>query len=295
MNRVVIAILMMTVSAGRYRAQRDAPGSAVGAQRIGPPTLTDILQKTGEAVQRYTDGVVSISCTETARQEELEGDLRTVKKKPTELVYDFIVLQQQPAGAIKESRQLKLLDGKPATKDAKPPAPDPTAYTTALSFLLPQNRAKYVFSYAGTGHVDGHEALLLDFAPAMPEHPEVTWQGNLFRLHFQSKGRVFIDPARYDVLRIDMHLTEPFEFDSSRATRRKGPFVTIGPSQKFRVELWDVTIRFGPASFPDPEQILLLPQSAESVRVIQGSRVPRLRTTHSFTNYRRFIGDIKIQ
>lgn len=255
-----------------------ASSVVVSAQRIETSTLTDILQKTGQRVRQCTDGVVSVACSETARQEKLDDDLKTVKKKPTDLVYDFIVLRQPPGDAIKELRELKLLDGTPATKDAKLPTPDPTAYTTALSILLSQNRPKYVFSLAGTGNIDGHEALFVDFSPAVREHPEVTWQGDLFRLHFQSKGCVFIDPATYDVLRIDTHLTEPFEFDSSRANRRSWPFVTFGSSRKFKVELWDVTVRFGPISFLDPEQTLLLPQSAESIRVI---RKPQSRTVAS--------------
>jgi hypothetical protein len=187
-----------------------------------------------------------------------------------------------------------LIDGKPAKKNAGAPSPDPTAYTTSLLFLLPKNQPSYTFSYVGEADWQGRKALVVDFTPVKREPPEVTWKGGFFRANFQRQGRLWIDPISYDVLQLDAHLVGPFEFKSPR-TVRKGPFFVFGASRKFKIEKWDLTIRFRPTPFQDPEQTLLLPETAETVRVIHGSRVPRLRTTHSFTNYKRFTGEIKIQ
>lgn len=108
--------------------------------------LTNILEQVGERVQQYFGGMLSIVCTEVARQQELQPDLLTPKGKPRELVYDFMIVRQpsptnQPEPHIRELRTLKLINGKPAKKRDRAPYPDPwSAYTTSLLFLLPNHR-----------------------------------------------------------------------------------------------------------------------------------------------------------
>jgi hypothetical protein len=82
-----------------------------------------------------------------------------------------------------------------------------------------------------------------------------------------STARIWIDAITYDILRLEM---------------REKPLET--------------TVRFQPVPFDNPDQTLLLPVSAEITRRINPrdtkSRV--VRTTHSFTNFKRFTGDVKI-
>jgi hypothetical protein len=47
--------------------------------------------------------------------------------------------------------------------------------------------------------------------------------------------------------------------------------------------------------FSDPDQVLLLPESRESVTVIEGARTPRFRALTNYSNYRRFVGEIKLR
>jgi hypothetical protein len=191
-------------------------------------------------------------------------------------------------------RELKLMNGKPTPKKPRSSFPDPTAYTTSIVMLLPENQPHFIFSDAGRADLDGRDVLIVDFAPAKLQAPYVKWNGPFFSFRFQTKGRIWIDPATYDVLRIDTHMIEPFEIKSPAVIRR-GIFIAFGPRRKFRIESWEVTIRFSRASFPDIPEPIVLPESAESLRVIQGSRVPRLRTTHSFKDYRRFTSEIKFR
>src|SRR5207253_2869516 len=127
--------------------------------------LVDILQKTGVRVQQYSDNLLSVACTEVTRLQELEPDMKTAKKKPTELVYDFMIERPQGSLRISERRELKLLDGKSVKPGTRPPnlIGNLTAYTTSLLFLLPRSQANYIFSYAGTAELDGHEALIVDY------------------------------------------------------------------------------------------------------------------------------------
>lgn len=52
--------------------------------------------------------------------------------------------------------------------------------------------------------------------------------------------------------------------------------------------------RYLAVRFDNPDQTLLLPESVETLRVIEGSSVPRLATTQKNSNFKRFTGSIKI-
>jgi hypothetical protein len=254
--------------------------------------LAEILQKAGERVQGYSEAVLSVVCKETSRRQELESDLKTTRKA-TERTYDLTIVHPQ-GRSIVERRELKSIDGKAAKTGEPPDRSDPPAYLASLLVLLPQSQSQYAFSFAGTGDLDGRESFILDYVPATRIPPNVTWKDGQFMVRSQSKGRIWIDPGTYDVLRIDTHLIESFEFKSPPITKRKGPFVAFGPGHRFKLERSDFSIRFGPTHFQEPEQTLLLPASVEILSVFEGSRVPRLRTTHSFTDYKRFTSDIMI-
>jgi hypothetical protein len=269
--------------------------AANGFCQSPPVQLAEVLQRAGARVQRYTGNILSVVCTEVTKQQELESDLKTAKNKPADLVYDFIILPpERPGLSIREMRELKLVNGKPAQKKTRASFPDGTAYTTSIVMLLPENQTRYTFSDAGKADLDGREVLIVDFMPAKLEASIVKWNGPFFSFRFQTKGRIWIDPSTYDVLRMDTHMIEPFEIKSPTVIR-KGGFVRFGPRRKFRIESWDVSIRFRATSLQDLTEPIVLPETAESLRIIQGSRIPRLRTTHSFKDYRRFTSEIKLR
>src|SRR5262245_29851242 len=134
---VVLSLLTILMTVGGF-AQGQSSTSADGDARN---RLADILQKAGERVQRYTEEIMSVVCTEVTRQQELQTDMKTPKNKPTELTYDFITTRGSSGFGIRELRELKSINGKPAEKNAQPAIPAATAYTTALSVLLPTARA----------------------------------------------------------------------------------------------------------------------------------------------------------
>jgi hypothetical protein len=49
-----------------------------------------------------------------------------------------------------------------------------------------------------------------------------------------------------------------------------------------------------PMTFEDPDETLMLPARIESMTVVRHSGVPRLRTTQTYENYRRFVTDSPI-
>ena len=47
-------------------------------------------------------------------------------------------------------------------------------------------------------------------------------------------------------------------------------------------------------TFENPDETLMLPARIESTTIVRNSGVPRLRTTQTYTNYRRFVTDSRI-
>jgi hypothetical protein len=111
----VSMLIVLRVAAGFAQSRQSQ--SEVPAP---PVPLAEILEKADDRVQQYTTNVQRVACTELTRQLEVEPDLKTVKKKPIELVYDLIIIPGTGFG-IREQRELKLIDGKPVAKNAQPP------------------------------------------------------------------------------------------------------------------------------------------------------------------------------
>ncbi len=105
-----------------------------------------------------------------------------------------------------------------------------------------------------------------------------------FSLDGGMRGRVWIDPVTYDVLRLDQRLAGLVEIPLPRPWQRRS-----SGDGRWTMERWDSSIRFKPVSFTDPDETLILPVSISSLRVTRGSGTPRLRTTTSYTSYQRFL------
>jgi hypothetical protein len=163
--------------------------------------------------------------------------------------------------------------------DPKPVSPEP------LAFLLPEHRSDYAFTFAGPGRTDGRTGLMLDYKAASRKPPEIVWHDECVSVDLpgQTRGRVWIDQATGDVLRLDEHLIGLFEFPVPRQHLRHGDVTSM------IIERADSSIRYKPVVFHDPEETLMLPASIDSFTVIRNAGVPRLRMTQEFTNYRRFI------
>jgi hypothetical protein len=93
-------------------------------------------------------------------------------------------------------------------------------------------------------------------------------------------GRIWVDPDTYDVLRFDWH-SDPFEFERPRGRDKI-------------VYQRDMTVRFKSMTFMNPDQTLLVPESTETVITFKGAKTPISRVIQSFSNYKRFTGDIQI-
>jgi hypothetical protein len=300
-ERIALLTLALTLTCATATAQEALPAerpAAETARTADDERLARVLDLAGRGVECYFGGMFSITYTETLRAQELKEDL-TPKGRAKEWVFENIVVPRRSASGqelyAEAIRRLKSINGKPVRgKDAviKPgKCGGPTAgYSLPLGFLLPQHRGQHVFSHEGEEVYDGRRSHVVRVAPRERFEPSVGWKGNCFYAGFTHEWRVWIDAETYDVLRLDARLVEGFEFESPRAFNA-GLF-RIGPSRTLRYERSEGTTRFRRVRFTNPEQTLLLPVSAERLTVIRGAL--RARVTQTFTDYRRFVSDVKI-
>jgi hypothetical protein len=253
----------------------------------GPDELARTLADLAERTQRYSDRFVSIICTETASQQELRFNLTPVGK-PRVTVNELSVTRD-PRRAHEDgflvARTLKAVNGRPARSHQEPGCTDPkTGTPEPLGFLLEANQRRYRFEFPPVGErPDGARAL--DFVEAPPRRVRVTWKGNCFNADGGGhEGRLWFDPATFDVLQIDVRLSKPFLVPMQH-------FAGLHPA--IRVERWESTTRFARVNFSQPDETVLLPESIETLTVFRGAA--SLRVNQKLSDFRRFLAESSIR
>jgi len=257
------------------------------------PGLADLLARVGERVDDYYGRARSIICTEKVTVQAIRGDM-TPEGFARILEYELRVEWQPSAYGVQEAtavRQLRRINGRTARPDAEPQCLDPPSISPEpLAFLMPGRRDDYLFSLRGMGRDRNRPALLLDYRSRTEDRPEVTWTDECARVSLPgwTKGQVWVDPATYEVLRIDEGLTKSFDY--------KVPYerVRLGMGEYWVLERLDSSVRYRPVVFHDPDETVLLPESIDSLVVFRGPGVTGHRTTQTFSDYRRFITGTRI-
>jgi hypothetical protein len=269
-----------------------------GAAGQSPAVSRDVaswMARVGERIGAYYTRAQSVICEETVRLEPLGHDLMTDGSHIRVLVYELRVAWdgtsdgQDGSGAPAATvlRQLLTVDGRPPKPGFEPGCMDPKAVSPEpLGMLLPHRQPDFVFSWRGPGRERGRASVTLDYKSARIQPPNIVWKENCVSIDLpgRTRGRIWLDQATGDVLRLDEELTGQYEVVVPREQARKP-----GVAPSFTVERADSSIAYRPVTFSDPEEIVMLPESIVSLQIIRNSGVPRLRTTQRFSKYRRFI------
>jgi hypothetical protein len=163
---------------------------------------------------------------------------------------------------------------------------DPKAESSEpLSMFLPDSQPDYIFTGAGRGKVNGRPAMMIDYRSRQVGRISTTRKDDCFSIELpgRTRGRVWVDEDTAEVLRLDERLTGVFDVELPPDPKRHEPSSTLV------VERLDSSIVYRRVTFSDPDESLMLPASKETVSVIRNAGTPRMRTTQSFRNYRRFI------
>jgi hypothetical protein len=273
-----------------------ACGCSVSAAPQAPPDVETLIRLVGERVAEYHHRVQNVMCVERSTVQPIqpnlwpEGFSRTVESE--------LRVEPGPDGDARSTprliREVRRINGRaPRERDQKDRAgctdPNPLS-PEPLAFLLSAHRDEYRFTSLRSGKENDRAALVIDFLSAnRTSRPELIederghddcfdWSGPL-----PTRGRVWVDAATHDVLRVDRRIDGPADVRVSRELQRRHNFPPW-----MVLERDDQTMRFRPVAFRDPDEVMLLPASSESLTVLRGG-LQSIRRTETFTSYRRFL------
>jgi hypothetical protein len=262
----------------------------------GTSDLSTLLARVGQRVEQYYGRAQSIMCEETVRLEQLGHDLLWDGSHVRRLAYELRVAWSGAStdGKTPEAtvlRQLISVNGRPPREGDEPGCMDPKPVSPEpLAMLLPGQRGDYRFSAAGTRRTRAGSTVMLDFTSMASRPPEIQWKGDCVSVDLPGRwrGRVWLDGATADVLRLDEQLIGMFDLPTPRHQVRRGA------SPSMTIERVNSSIRYRQVEFADPNETLILPESIVTVQVIRESGSPRLRIVQTFSNYRRFVTDARV-
>jgi hypothetical protein len=267
-----------------------------------PRDIGTVVAQVGERVAAYYQRAQQLVCTERSTvipidaHWSMQGFARSVE---SELRVEIDVADGTALPQARVTREIRRVNGRePRDRDQKdrsgctdpaPLSPEP------LAFLLPGSRDGYRFTSLRDGRERDRAALVIDFASARrssrlelieDEHGHddcFDWKGPV-----AMGGRVWVDAATHDVLRVERHIAGPTDVRVPAKLERKyqfGPWLTIDRD--------DLVMRYKEVAFTDPDEVLLLPESIESVTVVR-TGLQSTRRTQVYSDYRRFLTDSRI-
>jgi hypothetical protein len=156
--------------------------------------------------------------------------------------------------------------------------------------LLEAERDEYTFSWAGRGQIDKRDALMIDFREKAPlevvdvKQLEDNEDCISYTVTGGMRGRLWIDAETSDVLRLDQRLSGQVEVKLPKKAARRN-----GAADRWTIERFDSSMRFKRVTFDEPQEVLVLPVSTVRTNVTRGSGQPRVRTTTTYSGYKRFL------
>jgi hypothetical protein len=275
---------------------------SMSAAPQAPPDIESLMMRIGERVAGYlrqTQRVIFIesSTVQPIRSNYMpEGFARTVE---SELRIEPDTLEGSLLPGAKVVRDILRINGKPPRerdKHARAGCTDPNPLSPEpLAFLLPAHQPEYRFTAVRDGKDNGRAALMIDFMSAnRTSRAELVederghddcfdWSGPL-----ATRGRLWVDPKTHDVLRVERRLDGLVDVRVPVTLQRRHGF-----GATVVLERDDLTMRYKTVKFSDPEEIIQLPASIESITVIR-SDLQSVRRIDTFSEYRRFLGSGRI-
>ena len=270
--------------------------AAPAAQQAAPPDVQDTIVRVGRRVAEWYSRAQSIVSLETVVITPLGFDMSPAlpaRRLGYELRVAWDPVTAGPGTFPEPSilRQILTVNGRAARDTDEPGCMDPKPVTPEpLMMLLPEQRDDFAFTFAGTGRVDGRPVLMFDYKGVAAGTPDVAWTEECVSVSLpgRSRGRIWVDAATHDVLRLDEHLVGMFEFNVPREHQRRGA------TRSMVVERADSSIRYRRVEFTDPPDTLILPSEVETITVIRGGGTQRTRISQRFSGYRRFLADARV-
>jgi hypothetical protein len=266
------------------------------------PDVHTLMMHVGSRVADYYRRAQSVVCIERSTVQpiqtnwSIDGFARTVE---SELRVEAEGDDGDGLPSAKVIRDIRRINGRaPRERDKKDRAsctdPNPLS-PEPLAFLLPSRRDEYRFTALRDGKEKDRAALIVDFESTNRKskaeliedergHDDCfDWSGQI-----ATRGRIWVDATTYDVLRVDRRLEGPVDVRVPRSLQRKyhfAPWVVL--------ERDDLSMRYTTVAFRNPDEVMLLPESIESLTLIR-SGLQSIRRTDTYSDYRRFLTEGRV-
>ena len=269
----------------------------VSAAPSPPADLDAIVERVGARVADYCRHAANLICVERSTVQPLQrnwtpdGMARIVESELRVEAGASDGSGVPDAMFVRDVRRVNGREPRERDKTARAGCTDPNPLSPEpLAFLLPAHRRDYRFTAIHEGRDKTRAALVIDFMTAnRTSKPELVederkhddcfdWTGPL-----ATKGRLWVDAETFEVLRVERWLEGPVEIRVPWALQRRYNF-----DGWVVLERDDQTIRYKPVTFRDPDEIVLLPESIESLTMVRGG-LQSIRRTETFSEYRRFL------
>lgn len=273
---------------------------ATPADAQAPPTVDELLSRVGERIAEFYKRAQHVIVVETSRVQPI--DFGYSPQGFARLVESEVHLEPdagEVAGEARVVREVRKVNGRaPRDKDKKnrDGCTDPNPLSSEpLAFLLPTHRSEYQFKAAGTAKERNRPAFRVDFASIdrnstleliedKQGHDDCfDWSG-----HIAARGRVWVDAESYDVLRVERNVGGPVDVRVPLRIQRRHHL-----DNRVVIMREDTTIRYRAVTFSDPDEVLLLPESIESLSVLSGG-LQSTRRSQIYSDYRRFVTDSRV-
>jgi hypothetical protein len=272
-------------------------GCWASAAPQAPRDIEALMAHVSERVADYSRRARNVICVEHSTVQPIQGNWapegfsRTVE---SELRVEFEDADGDTLPEAKIIRDIRRINGRaPRERDKKDRSgcTDPNPLSPApLAFLLSTQRDQYRFTSVRDGRVKDRAALIIEFtSTSRASKPELIederghddcfdWSGPV-----AARGRVWVDAATHEVLRVERGLHGPVDVRVPAKLQRRYNF-----SSWIVLERDDLTLRYQAVAFTDPDEVILLPESIESVTMLRGG-LQSIRRTEKFSGYRRFL------
>jgi hypothetical protein len=248
-----------------------------------------MLSRIGAYVEEYYARAQRILALETVTLQPLTRDFGFdgfARRLEYELRLEWDPAAPGDAGPARIVRELVAVNGRPPRPGQEPRCIDPRGVSPEpLAFLLADRRDKFVFHPGPPADIDGRAAAVFEYRSVRPEAPRVEWRDECASIDLpgRTRGRVWADAETAAIVRLDEQLTGMVDIPVPRDWQLRGSAAYM------TVERADMSIRYRPVTFSDPDETVMLPSTVETVVVVRNSGSPRLRITQRYTNYRRFV------
>lgn len=267
-----------------------------------PTDVQTVLRLVAERLDQYYKHAQNVVFSEKKTMQPVASDFSPVGFARTteyELRVEADEAQGDGTSEAKILRQLLRVNGRPPRekdkKDRSGCTDENPLSDEPLSFLLPAHRGDYAFVLAGRGKGKDQNTLMVDFASTkvegkgeIIEDPEGRPDCFSVTMPVGLKGRVWVDAASYDVVRVEQRITGMGDLPVPFKLARRHNL-----ADRIILERNDRTIRYKLVAFHDPEETMLLPESIDTLRIYR-SAMQSSRTRQLFSDYRRFVTGARI-